>query len=282
MKNTVIKLLSVFAFAVAFTSCEQDKIVYNVDGGQSLVGFNSSSVSLLAFTDAERPAGYDNSTTIEVGSTKRSNVDRSYTVTINDEFTTAVPAQYQVNSTYKIPAGEFLGTIKVTGFYDALPSDWSSTILVLDLEEVSETPEPIYNPEKKRMVVTLSRGCIQTPAAKYTGYITSSVGGGAAPFDVNLTPVAGVFNTWNADNLWGDLVAAATNNSAYAGRYPYSAQIKINCNNSVNVYGTLDYTTVDGNSGTYRPATKEMSLSFGQALFSSPTFTTTVDLYPNP
>lgn len=272
--------MSVFVFAVALTSCEADKVVYDVDNGQSLVGFNAKTGAVPAYLDAEKPAGYDNSVAFEIGSSVRSGSARTFTVTVNDEFTTAIPSQYAISSTYTIPAGQFIGTLDVESIYDALPSDYSSVILVLDLTEVSGSGDVIYNADTNRLVVTLNRGCTQTPASEYTGYISSSVGSGAAPFTVTLTPVEGVFNTWNADNIWGDLVAAATGSDSYLGMYPYPAQIKINCDNTVNVYGTASYGTTSGNSGTYNRSSKEMTLNFGQDLFSS-AFTTTVDLYPN-
>jgi hypothetical protein len=283
MKNTFFKLIGVFAFAVVFTSCSEDKVVYNVDGGQSLAGFNENNLSLDVFNaeDLATQNGYDNSVTVTVGSTVRSNVDRTYVVTVNEEFTTADATQFSTQSTFTIPAGEFTGTLKVTGFYDALPADWSSRVLVYDLVSLQGPESQIFNPEKIQAVISIQRGCIQRPAENYTGYISSSVGSSAAPFAVKLTAVPGVFNTWSTPNLWGDLVAAATQDPSYAGQLPYPAQLKINCDNTVYTYGTADYGTTNTTpAGSYNPTSKDIRVNFTNGLFSSG-FVTTVDLYAN-
>lgn len=283
MKNTFFKLINVFAFAAVLTSCSEDRVVYDVDGGQSLAGFNEKNLSLDVFNAADLATlnGYDNSVTLTVGTTTRSNADRTYVVTVNEDFTTADPAQYSTESTFTIPAGEFTGTLKITGYYDAIPADWSSRVLVYDLVSVQGPESQIYNPEKIQAVISIQRGCIQRPASSYTGYISSSVGSSAAPFNVTLTPVDGVFNTWAVTNLWGDLVAAATQDPSYAGQLPYPAQLKINCDNTVYTYGTASYGTTNTTPpGSFNTASKDIRVSFTNGLFSSG-FVTTVDLYAN-
>lgn len=284
MKNSIIKLSSAFALVALLASCSPDTTVYSVDGGQSLVGFNEKTSELLVFSAADLTqtdlAGYDNSVTIHVGSTIRTNQDRTYTVAINQEFTTADPSQYTVQSTFTIPAGEFVGTIKITGNYAALPSDWSAAVLSYDLTEVQGNGDKGFNADKITTAINLKRGCIQTPHENYTGYITSSSGSSAAPFDVKFVKVKNVFNTWTVTNLWGDLVAAATNNPGYAGQYPYPAQLRINCDNKVDIYGTRTYAVPSTGGGTYYPSSGQLTVSFGNSLFTSG-FITTVDLFPN-
>jgi len=286
MKNTFFKLIGVFAFAAVFTSCSEDRVVYDVDGGQSLVGFNEKNLELLAFneTDLADPqlAGYDNSVTLTVGSTVRSNVDRTYVVTLNEEFSTVDDSQFDVASTFTIPAGQFTGTLKITGYYNTLPADWSSRLLVYDLVSLQGPENQIFNTDKIRAIITLQRGCIQRPAENYTGYISSAQGSSAAPFAVKFTKVAKVFNTWSVTNLWGDLVAAYTSNNVYLGKYPYPAQIRINCNNTVFVYGTADYgTTNTSPAGSFNPVSKDVRANFTSNGLFQGTFITTVDLYAN-
>lgn len=284
MKNSIIKLSSAFAFVALLASCSPDTTVYSVDGGQSLVGFNEKTSELLVFSAADLAQpdleGYDNSITIHVGSTIRTNQARTYTVELNQEFTTADPSQYTVQSTFTIPAGEFVGTIKITGDYNALPSDWSSAVLSYNLKQVQGNDNQVVNTDKITTAISIKRGCIQTPHENYTGYITSSSGSSAAPFDVKLTKVKNVFNTWTVANLWGDYVAAATNNPGYAGQYPYPAQLRINCDNKVDIYGTRTYAVPSTGGGTYYPASGQLTVSFTNSLFSNPAITT-VDLFPN-
>ncbi len=276
MKNNVIKLISAFSIAALFASCSPDSTVYNVNGGQSLIGFNEKVQQFYVYTAEELPQGYDNTITFTVGSSVRSNQDRNYVVKINDEFTTADPSMYTVETTtFVIPAGEFTGTIKIKGNYDALPSDFSARTLSYDL--ISVDGSTLFNEEMKTTAIQLQRGCVRTVAASYTG--TSNAGG--APYDVTLTPVAGVPNTWSTTNLWGDYVAAATGNDTYLGQYPYPAKIRVNCNNTVTVQGTASYGGASPAGGTYRPSDKYIKAVFNNTLFSGSAATATVELNPN-
>jgi hypothetical protein len=285
MKNNIYKLIGVFAFAVVFTSCSEDKVVYNVDGGQSLAGFNEKTLDLQVFNDTDLAdpllEGYDNTVILTIGSTIRTNYDRTYVVTVNDEFTTADDSQYDMESTFTIPAGQFTGTIKFTGYYNPLPSDWATRSVVVDLESVQGPESQVFNPERIQAIIGVHRGCIQRPAENYTGYISAGPATSTPPFDVKLVRVPATFNTWKVDNLWGDLFATAISDPASTGQYPYPAQIKINCDNTVNVFGTADYGTSQGNTGTYNPSSKQIRASFVNSGLFTTSFSTTVDLYPN-
>lgn len=279
MKNILFKSVSMFALLAALTSCDDDVAVrFDSKNSQSLVGYNQTNVNLPVYLDAEMPANYDNTVYLEVGSSISTDYDRTFTVSLNEEFTTASVSSYQISSTFTIPAGEFVGTIAIKGAYDALPSDYSNRVIVLDLVDVQD--KDVVNEQKTRAIVTVYRSCIQEPASNFTGTITSSPGNATPAFSVELEQVDGVDNTWTAENIWGDFVATATGDPGYAGSYPYPAQIKINCDNTVNVYGTnTQYGTRIGNTGTYNPTSGVLTFTFGQALFQD-AFTVTTRLTP--
>lgn len=276
MKNNVIKLISAFSIAALFASCSPDTAVYNVDGGQSLIGFNEKVQEFSVYSAEELPQGYDNTITLTVGSSVRSKQDRTYVIQVNEEFTTADPSMYTVETTsFVIPAGEFSATIKIKGNFDALPGDYSSRVLSYDL--ISVDGSTLFNEDMKTTAIEIKRGCVKTVAASYTG--TSNAGG--APYDVTLVPVTGVANTWSTTNLWGDYVAAATGNDTYLGQYPYPARLTINCTNTVTVQGTASYGGASPAGGTYRSSDKYIKAVFNNTLFSGSAATATVELNPN-
>lgn len=266
MKKLFLKSVSLFAIVAMLTSCDDDVAVrFDSKNGQSLVGFNQSNFELPVYTEAEMPANYDNTVYFEVQSSVSADYDRTFTVVVNEEFSTVDVLSYEISSTFTIPAGQFVGTIAVKGEYNDLPSDFSSEVLVLDLTDVQDMD--VFNEQKTRAIVSLYRSCVQEPAKNYTGVVTDP-SAGAPSFPVELVPVTGVFNTWTAANIWGDFVAAATGNPSYAGAYPYPVQLKINCDNTVTVVGTnSQYGAAGGNTGTYVPSTKVLTLTVGQALF---------------
>ena len=276
MKNNVIKLIGAFSVAALFASCSPETTVYDVNGGQSLVGFNEKVQDFYVYTASEMPQGYDNTINITVGSSVKSNKDRAYVVKLNQDFTTADPSMYTVETTsFVIPAGQFTATIKIKGYYDALPSDFSSRILSYDLVSVDDSD--VNNEDKMTTAVAIQRGCVRTVADSYTG--TSSAGG--APYEVILTPVKNVPNTWTTPNLWGEFVAAATGNNTYLGQYPFPARLRVNCNNTVTVRGTATYGGASPAGGQYRPSDKYIKAVFNNTLFSGSGATATVELNPN-
>ena len=123
MKNNILKLTLALFVAFTYTSCEEDLIVYDVDGGQTGLSFARGAQTI------EFCAG---SGTVTVESTTRSSSDRTITVNINSELTTAMSAEYTVANSVTIPAGEFIGTTVVDVDFSAIP-EGESRVLALDL-----------------------------------------------------------------------------------------------------------------------------------------------------
>ena len=79
MKN-IYKLVAIVFLVGTLVSCEQDPIVYDVDGGQTGLSFSRASQT-IGFCS---PSG-----TITVESTTRSSAARTYNMMINTAMTTA-------------------------------------------------------------------------------------------------------------------------------------------------------------------------------------------------
>jgi hypothetical protein len=125
MKKIVI--LAFLSLAL-MTSCEEDLVIYDVDNGQSL--------SALASDSGTLPVPAEGSTfSLPVEVSTRSTADRAISVSV-DPSSTALPAEYTIdNSSLVIPAGEFNGTILISGNFEEIP-DLTTTTLVLNLDSV--------------------------------------------------------------------------------------------------------------------------------------------------
>ncbi len=79
----------------------------------------------------------DGITEIKIGVAKKSNTDRTFSVTVDAANTTAVEGQdYDfINKNVTIPAGEFVGVIKVKGYYDNLTPEGVKLTLKLNADE---------------------------------------------------------------------------------------------------------------------------------------------------
>lgn len=154
MKKYFLKITSVLLLVATLTSCEEDKVIYGVDNGQSLVGFTTFSGNAPAFEDPALKFTY----VLEVGTTNRVNYDRKVELSINQELTTATTDQYTIETTdYVIPAGEFTTKINIVGHYNALPVGGAKQNLVFDLVSVQDSD--FVDAQKTRFTVYLFRAC---------------------------------------------------------------------------------------------------------------------------
>jgi len=272
MKKYLLKIAACAFIIGTLASCEEDKVFQDVNNGQALAGFNADSGDLKAFDPNEFTTPSE--IIIEVGVTTKSNQDRAIQVVVNEELSTALPSQYTVDtSSLVIPAGEYVAKVKITANYDALP-ETESTTLVLDL--ISVEGMDLLDSDRSRFVAELFRVCPRDIPTTYTGFVTGSVGAGTEEFTVTFTAGTEVA-TYSTPNLWGNFVSGATGSNQYDGQYPYNATLVINCDNTVDVTGNVDYAT--GGTGTFDPNTNEFQLYLGQGLFTQQ-FTADVYLMP--
>lgn len=165
MKNSIFKLLFLVSLPLTFISCEEELEVYDVENGQTLAQFSQASASLPT-----PEAGA--STTLDVLVTTVSSADRAIEVSV-DESSTATTDQY-VLSDLVIPANSYVGTITITGNFDAIPETGSSN-LVLNLESIANGETLV---EKGTYTLELFRKC---------GIVLSDFVG-----------------TWTGDGAWGN------------------------------------------------------------------------------
>jgi len=128
MKNILKFSPIIFTLFFLAISCEEDLVVYDVDGGQTLAAFVTGTQTLPVPDTGD-------SAIIQVGVTTRSNSDRTITLSV-DPSSTANPSEYTIDqSTLVIPAGKFVGNVVVNGNFDFIP-ETGLTSLILKLESV--------------------------------------------------------------------------------------------------------------------------------------------------
>lgn len=123
MKNNILKIALALFVTVMYTSCEQDLIVFDADNGQTAYSFDRTSQTI----------GVCNPTsTITLESTTASSSDRTVTLMLNSDLTTADASEYSVNPSVTIPAGAFVGSTDVTIDFAAIPTG-ESRVLAYDI-----------------------------------------------------------------------------------------------------------------------------------------------------
>lgn len=147
MKNSIYKILFLVFLPLAFVGCEEELEVYDVENGESVAAFNSTSSSFAVDDSGESV------TFVEVGVTAKSSSDRTFSVTV-DESSTVDPSAYQI-SDLVIPAGEFVGNVKITGVFENLP-ETGTAALVLNLTEITGGTVADY---RQQHTVTMFRFC---------------------------------------------------------------------------------------------------------------------------
>lgn len=128
MKNLIYRFSVIALIFTTIVGCEEELLIYDADNGQTLINFANSSATLPVPEDG---ASY----IVRVESSTRSDQDRAIQISV-DSSSTAEPAEYTIDqSTLVIPAGEFIGEVKITGNFDEIP-DLTTTTVVLNLDGI--------------------------------------------------------------------------------------------------------------------------------------------------
>lgn len=110
MKN-YLKITTLFLFIGVLFSCEEDKVMFG--SSTDMVKFERASV------DFPLNIGEDNVLEVAVSVTGVSDASRTFSITIDEESTTALSADYTIeSSTLVIPANEYIAKIRIHGFAD--------------------------------------------------------------------------------------------------------------------------------------------------------------------
>ena len=130
MKKFLLKFSIVAVLIATLASCDEDQVIWNESGSNSLAAFAKENGALPA-KDATT------TTTVVVNVAHATNADRAIVISV-DPSTTASPDLYEiVTSTLVIPAGAYNGEIIIKNNYEAL-EDGVSKNLVLKLESVDD------------------------------------------------------------------------------------------------------------------------------------------------
>lgn len=127
MKRIYILFIALSAFFI--TGCQNDPIIYS---GPDFVSFDKSTLN-----QAIKENG-DGIVEITLGVSKTSNKDRTFNVVVDAANSDAVEGQHYdfVNKSVVIPAGKYIGTIKIKGYYNNLPKEGNKKlVLKLDADE---------------------------------------------------------------------------------------------------------------------------------------------------
>ncbi|MEX2350139.1 MAG: DUF1735 domain-containing protein [Flavobacteriaceae bacterium] len=129
MKNLLLILF--VATGVLFTSCDKtENVIYDPNSGETLAFFEDNSASL------EVLLGGESTIDVEVGVTTLSDQDRTVTVVVNEEESTIDSENYSLSTNdVVIPAGEYYGSLTITGIDVSLSTD--PVLLVLDLVSIN-------------------------------------------------------------------------------------------------------------------------------------------------
>jgi hypothetical protein len=122
--------------ALLFTACDDtESATFDPATGQTGIGFADDVV------DLDIPVGGITST-VAVYSTTASTVDRSYNVSVNEEFTTVSASDYSLG-TIVIPANSYEGSLDVTINYDGL-TDFVENTLKISIDAPAD--ESVFGP----------------------------------------------------------------------------------------------------------------------------------------
>ena len=130
MKKLYILIL---AIAIVVVSCDSDKdrILFDVDKGQTFLSFDGNSGNLAILING------DGTLEVTVNSSTRDVSDRTFAISIA-EGTTADPTYYSFDGSVTIPANQFQGTFTIQGI-DPLGEQISPELLVLSLGDSEGT-----------------------------------------------------------------------------------------------------------------------------------------------
>ena len=268
MKKFILKFSLITVLVATLSSCEEDKVVFNGSGSNSLASFATNKGGLAVVDE-------NSSTTIVVNVADLSDVDRSIVLSVDEE-STALPSEYEIDATtLVVPANSYQGEIVIKANYDALVTGVTKK-LILKLDSVGEafTSPTSYT-------LSIFKSCDFDPSSLGTDY-TSTVfieGDFVLEYNPVITQSPTNPNVFTFTSLWSpSFVAVATGDPQYENQYLYPGTMTINSDFTLTITTTAGY---GGEStGTFDPCTNTFNYSLVQELFSGD-FTVDVTMVPN-
>ena len=227
-----MKKIFFFLLGLVFvmSSCERTEgPIYDINDGVAIAAFNRA-VQTFPVDDSG-----DSFTEVIVGVPTVSDVDRAITISI-DPASTADPSEYTIDpASLVIPAGEFVGRIRVTGNFNNIP-ETGQTNAIINLESVEGS---VLDPGTAATLshrVNFFRFCPFGDGNDFLGdYVLSTVTTGIFGVEtfiagnVTITPGATVADRQFAAGLY----------SAFGGFGPYVWNFSLICDEVV-VPGSVD------------------------------------------
>ncbi|SDZ74375.1 DUF4843 domain-containing protein [Psychroflexus halocasei] len=248
--------LLLFVSTFAFISCDEsvDEEIYT---GDSLTYFTNGTNGNF-FVEETNDPGFK----IPVGVTDKVANDRIFTVSVVNEQTTATEAEYMLDETFVIPANEHIGYINVTGFFNEI--DLTGSVLAIKLESIDGSNIANFD---NIYTLKLNPFCPFDVPTSFNGTAAIVGQGTVNSFTVELEPT-GNLNEFTTESIWGDFVAGATGDPSYAGEYPYSGVLNIDCLGNVTFVSQEGQ--LPGGTGTYDEITGTLTIVLDQELFTNP------------
>jgi len=126
MKN----FIKIFVLGLLLNSCgDFEPVVFDSVNGETLVTFGVNASNLQVIID---DAG---SVDIPINVTTSATVDRTVSISVDTESSTANPENYTVPATMVIPANEYIGTLTVTGVDNSVETAVETIVLKFDSVE---------------------------------------------------------------------------------------------------------------------------------------------------
>jgi hypothetical protein len=125
------KIITIIVASVLLSSCgDFEPVIFDPITGQTLAFFPNSS------SDLEVLINESATISVSVSVNTLSSSDRTVSISVDSENTTATSGMYTFDSTVTIPANEFTGSFSVTGIDDGLTT--SPVLLTLKLDSVAD------------------------------------------------------------------------------------------------------------------------------------------------
>ncbi len=131
MKNILGLLLIISIMIGGFTSCEEPGITYE---GPELVAFTPSAPQGDYYVMENGDKGYE----VEIGFTTSSNTERTVNFTLSGTAEEGVHFKQMSSHSITVPAGSYVGTLKIDGLYSGFTGEKVDLIITLTGDKVAD------------------------------------------------------------------------------------------------------------------------------------------------
>lgn len=231
MKTIIKYFFANCCFLLILISCDENdnRVVFDVNNGQPLANIVNGTTQTLPVPDAGATA------LVQVGVSTVSDSDRTISVSIDTEASTADPTAYSLNqSTLVIPAGSFVGNVEIDANFSGIP-EVGLVSVVVNLDNV-EGQDVVFQGTQSQ-TINLFRFCEFTNGSTFLGDYELNVTVPSA--NLGDTFVAGVVTLTEGATV-ADRTFSASLFPAFGGFGPFQFSFSLICDDVVvpNTVGT--------------------------------------------